>query len=708
MPSIIPGFEYDIFISYRHKDNQYDRWISEFVDNLKKEIAATFKEELSIYFDENAHDGLLETQHVDKSLMGKLKCLIFIPILSQTYCDPNSFAWKNEFCVFKKLAEEDSFGLYIRLPNGNVDSRILPITIHELDSLDNQMLDKELGGILRSVSFIYRTPGVNRPLRAHEDEPKENLNHIFYRDQINKVANTIKRTIAGIRMKSPAGEKILLESPHHPADKPTYFRWKKIALLAAAIVIMVAGGLYYFQSHPLQNHEPAMDRSIAVLPFADMSPARDQEYFSDGLSEELLNLLAKVPDLKVISRTSSFFFKGKNEDVRVIGEKLGVEHLLDGSVRKSGSAIRITVQLIKASNGAHLWSETYDGNMDDIFKVQDKIAKAVVSRFRITLSGANRKMNVAGNTESYNLCLQGNYIFAKRGTANMAKAIGLYRQALLLDSSNARAWSSLSIAYSTQANNELIDPVEGFKMARHAAEKAISLDDALAGGHAALAWIKATHDWDWSGADAEYQEALALDPANVGLINGMATLATTLGRFEEAVHLYEKAIELDPLRVAARINLGVALIFANKPGEAIAPMKKALELNAELPIVHRQLGLCYLLLKKPAEAFEEMLKEPEEDWKTQGLELINFRMGKKKEADALLKEFIKKFQNVSAFQIAEMYADRQEADEAFKWLGVAYTQRDGGLTNLLSNPWLKNIEQDTRYKPFVKKMKLPV
>jgi TolB-like protein/Tfp pilus assembly protein PilF len=705
MPSIIPGFEYDIFISYRHKDNKYDGWISEFVNNLKKEIAATFKEELSIYFDENPQDGLLETQHVDKSLEGKLKCLIFIPILSQTYCDPNSFAWKNEFCAFRKLADEDAFGLYIRLPNGNVDSRILPVTIHELDLLDNQMLDKELGGMLRSVSFIYRTPGVNRPLRAHEDEPKENLNHIFYRDQINKVANTIKRTIAGMRMKGP-GEKIM-GSPFQPVNKPTHANRKKIAIPAALILIILAVGLYYFQSRHAGNDNAVMDRSIAVLPFADMSSGKDQEYFSDGLSEELLNLLAKVPDLKVISRTSSFFFKGKNEDVRVIGEKLGVAHLLEGSVRKSGNAIRITVQLIKVNNGAHIWSETYDRTMDDIFKVQDEIAKEVVHHFKITLSGSPTKANVA-DTESYNLYLQGNFIFAKRGVANIAKAIQLYQQALSIDSTNARAWASLSIAYSTEANNELIDPDKGFKIARQAAEKAISLDNDLVGGHAALAWIKTTHDWDWSGAEAEYQKALSLDPANVGLINGMATLATTLGKVTEAIHLHEKAIELDPLRVAARVNLGVALMFANQPREAIVSLKKALDLNSGLPIVHRQLGLCYLLLNEQAAAVKEMLNEPEEDWKMQGLAIIYFRMGKKKEADSLLKEFIKKFQNISAFQIAEMYADRNESDEAFKWLELAYTQRDGGLINLLGNPWLTKIERDTRYTPFVKKMKLPV
>ena len=214
MPSILPTFEYDIFISYRHKDNKYDGWVTEFINNLKKEIEATFKEDVSIYFDSNPHDGLLETHNVDKSLESKLKCLIFIPILSQTYCDPNSFAWKQEFCVFNKMAIGGaplssgegqgvrSFGRDIKLSNGNVASRILPIKIHDLDAEDKAAIENEIGGVLRAIEFIYKEPGVNRPLLA-SDSLDKNLNKTIYRNQVNKVANAIKEIISALKNPVP-------------------------------------------------------------------------------------------------------------------------------------------------------------------------------------------------------------------------------------------------------------------------------------------------------------------------------------------------------------------------------------------------------------------------------------------------------------------------------------------------------------------------
>ena len=194
MASIIPGYEYDIFISYRQKDNKYDGWVTEFVDNLKRELDATFKEDVSIYFDENPSDGLLEIHNVDKSLEVKLKSLIFIPVISQTYCDPKSFAWQNEFVAFNRLAAGDQLGRDIKLASGNVCSRIIPVRIHDLDPSDTELIEKETGGRLRSIDFIYSASGVNRPLTP-SDNPDKNLNKTFYRDQINKVANTVKEII---------------------------------------------------------------------------------------------------------------------------------------------------------------------------------------------------------------------------------------------------------------------------------------------------------------------------------------------------------------------------------------------------------------------------------------------------------------------------------------------------------------------------------
>jgi hypothetical protein len=195
MASILPGYEYDIFISYRQKDNKYDGWVTEFVDNLKKELEATFKEAVSVYFDINPHDGLLETHDVDDSLKEKLKCLIFIPVISRTYCDQKCFAWEHEFKAFIEQSSLDQFGLKIKLPNSNVANRVLPIRIHELDTNDLNICESLLGGALRGVDFVYKSAGVNRPLRANEDHPQDNLNKTYYRDQINKVANAINEII---------------------------------------------------------------------------------------------------------------------------------------------------------------------------------------------------------------------------------------------------------------------------------------------------------------------------------------------------------------------------------------------------------------------------------------------------------------------------------------------------------------------------------
>jgi Tfp pilus assembly protein PilF len=199
MASIIPGYEYDIFVSYRQKDNKYDYWVTEFVDHLKRELGATIKDEVSVYFDINPRDGLLETHDVDASLKEKLKCLVFIPVISRTYCDPKSFAWEHEFKAFIEQASMDQFGLKIQLPGGNVASRVLPIRIHETDISDNKLCETVLGGAMRGVDFIYKSPGVNRPLRAHEDHPQDNLNRIYYRDQINKAANAINEIIDSIK-----------------------------------------------------------------------------------------------------------------------------------------------------------------------------------------------------------------------------------------------------------------------------------------------------------------------------------------------------------------------------------------------------------------------------------------------------------------------------------------------------------------------------
>lgn len=387
MPSILPNFEYDIFISYRHNDNR-SGWVTEFVKALQEELASTIKDPVSVYFDTNPHDGLLETHSVDKSLENKLKCLIFIPILSQTYCDPKSFAWQHEFVAFNKMAKGDPLGRDIKLSNGNVTSRILPIKIHDLDTEDKAVIENEIGAVLRAIEFIYKEAGVNRPLRLNEDNPNKNQNQTAYRNQVNKVANAIKDLIVG--MKNPgAGVKESKKTDLAPVSPS--FR-KKTALIASVLIILgIAFAWFYYRAGWGETLASTQSKSIAVLPFENMNHDPDQDYFSSGMSEDILNHLVKIADLRVKSRTSTLQYKGTTKTAYQIGEELNVANIVEGSVRRVGDQVRIVVQLIDTQNDVHLWSETYDRDFKDVLSLQSEIAIEIARALRAQLSDSEKE-----------------------------------------------------------------------------------------------------------------------------------------------------------------------------------------------------------------------------------------------------------------------------------------------------------------------------
>ena len=449
--------------------------------------------------------------------------------------------------------------------------------------------------------------------------------------------------------------------------------------------------------------------SIAVLPFADMSQARDQEYFSDGLSEELLDVLTKIPQLRVIGRTSSFQFKGINEDLRVIAGKLGVDHLLEGSVRKEGNRVRITAQLIRASDGSHLWSDTYDRTVDDIFRVQDEIADAVAQAMQVTLlAGTLPPRRIPASSEAHNLYLEGKYFFQRRTKEDYEKAIVSFERALAADRSFAPAWAGLAWVYAHQAGLGLIPAESGSKQARDAAQRALGLDAKLVEAHTAMVYILIGYEWDWTGAEAELQQVLALDPGNASALYSAALLARTLGRFDEAISLYQQAMARDPLSTGVHNNLGLALYYAGRLPEAEAALRKLLELRPGVAVGHAHLSKVLLARGQPEAALAAIEKEPSEAWRMIGLPLAYHALGRKAESDAALRELTEKFADDWAYQIAEVHAFRGEIDEAFAWLDRAYAQRDGGLSEMKGDPLLKNIEGDPRYNAFLRKLKLPV
>src|SRR4030042_771716 len=378
MSSIIEGYNYDIFISYRQKDNKYEGWVTEFVNNLNKELEATFKEDISIYFDENPHDGLLETHNVDKSLEDKLKCLIFIPIISQTYCDLKSYAWQHEFCAFNKLTREDRFGRDIKLTSGNVASRILPVKIHDLDPEDTELLETELGGVLRSIEFIYKSAGVNRPLRANEDHPQDNLNKTYYRDQINKVANAVKEIITSLKKQSQNPEEAVKKDLKDKSGNKKDLRTKLIIGSVTALALIILCILFIPK---LIKPKEQLEKSIAVLPFRNDSPDEQYTYFIDGIMDEILTNLQSIKDIRVLSRTSVEQYRDqKTKSIPEIAKELGVNYIVEGSGQLAGNLFRLRVQLIMAATDKHLWAKPFEQEnpeAQDYFKIQSQIAQAI-------------------------------------------------------------------------------------------------------------------------------------------------------------------------------------------------------------------------------------------------------------------------------------------------------------------------------------------
>jgi serine/threonine protein kinase len=483
------------------------------------------------------------------------------------------------------------------------------------------------------------------------------------------------------------------------------------ALLFLFALAAVVAGLWYRSASRAREGQASTQSStpaIAVLPFRNLSDDPENEYFSDGLSEELLNVLAQNRGLRVAARSSSFQFKGKNEELKEIGKQLRVSTILEGSVRKSGNRVRISTQLVNVADGFQLWSESYDRELNDIFAVQDDIARSVGEALKVKLLGEKRSSSKSANAEAYNAYLQGRYFTDRRSQEDLKKASQYYEQALKIDARYAPARVGLAVVSYRQAGWGYVQVDEGYRKAREEVEKALELDPKLAEAHAALGWIKSHYDWDWAGADASYKRAMELEPGNANVVRQAAGLAATLGRFEEAIALDHRAADLDPLSVTVHYYAGIHAYYAGKLTDAEAAFRKALDLNPEYPAARASLSVVYLLKSQPETALAELQREPEPFWHLYGLALAYHAAGKKNEADASLAELIKKYQEVGAIQIGELHAYRGEIDSAFEWLERAYKQRDGGLSEIKGDPLLKNLEKDPRWFAFLKKMKLPI
>ena len=405
----------------------------------------------------------------------------------------------------------------------------------------------------------------------------------------------------------------------------------KLAVVAAVAILLGLAGIFLRTRTKPPSDIVRISPSVAVLPFADMSPEKNQEYFSDGLSEELMNSLAQIQGLKVTGRTSSFQFKGKNEDLRLIGEKLNVATVLEGSVRKQGNRVRITAELVKAADGFHLWSQTYDRDLVDVFAVQEEIASSVAGSLQVALLEQRKSSARATNPDAYAAYLEGRYF----ALLNTQEAVHYYKRAIELDPKYAPAWAELASARAVQAGALGTIPLrEGYEEAKAEAERAVSLDPDLARGYTSRGGIKMVWDWDWSGADADFQRALALEPGNSAVVGAASAHAARLGRWDQALRLARKRVELDPFWAGPYSNLGFVAWRAGRLDEAEAALKKALELRPQAHYQHMFMSRVYLAKGRPQEALAQAEQEKRPACRFQGLSLVYHALGQKRESDA--------------------------------------------------------------------------
>jgi TolB-like protein/DNA-binding winged helix-turn-helix (wHTH) protein len=452
----------------------------------------------------------------------------------------------------------------------------------------------------------------------------------------------------------------------------------------------------------------ASEHSVAVLPFADMSEKKDLEYFGDGMAEEIIDLLDKIPELKVIARTSSFQFKGRTEDLRDIGTKLGVGYVLEGSVRKAGDQIRVTAQLINSRDGTHLWSETYDRDLSDVLKMQDEIAVKVARALQIEVHARDyfASRPALRNTEAYTLHLRAIHALNRYDRQGFEQEVSDERQALDLDPKFAEAAGTLAGAYQYGGQVGYLTRDVAFENARDAADLALKLNPKLVGVHTLLSSIDDVYRWDWAAADREINLARALAPNDPAVVGASMRHSVILGRWDEALMLVNALQELDPLNSDSYYWLSLIQLRRGQLPEAEAAVRRTLEITPMYRGGQYHLGLILLARHQPQEALAEMRKEPFDAARLAGSAMAYSALGAKGDSDTALAQILERYSSIP-FGIALVYAFRGEADEAFKWLDRAYDQKDSLLYRIKLSPEFDRIHADPRYAAFLKKMNLP-
>jgi len=447
--------------------------------------------------------------------------------------------------------------------------------------------------------------------------------------------------------------------------------------------------------------------SIAVLPFINMSSDPEQEYFSDGITEEVLNLLVKIPELKVTSRTSVFSFKGQKVDIPTVAEKLGVAHILEGSVRKAGDRVRITAQLIEVRNDVHLWSETYERKLDDIFAIQDEIANEVVKALQIQLLG-EAPLATSTNSEAYNLYLRGKHFATLDTLEGLELSIKAYQESIVLDADFAPTWAGLSDVLRYQAWYGVTDLQEAMEASRRAAMRALEIDNTLAEAWQSLAVIQFRYDWDWSNAEVSTRTALKYGPNNAPVLRFATWVALSLGETERALSLAQLAVDLDPLDYSGLMNLGTTNWALGQLEEEERIYRRILELYPDSTSHSVKSWLAATLTRqgKPEEGLQYLDFDSENRWQRAMSAIVLHSLGRHEEERPIRQTMIDAYSEDWAFGIVLAYAWHGDLDKAFEWLDIAFEQKDGFMTQLIFNPWLANLHDDPRWEPILEKMGL--
>lgn len=701
MPSVIPGYEYDIFISYRQNDNRHDGWVTEFVDHLRAELEATFKEEISVYFDLNPHDGLLDSHDVDESLKIKLRCLIFIPVISRTYCDPRSFAWEHEFRAFiRQAAAAESPGLKVTLHSGNVASRILPVRIHELDPEDRELVERETGGVLRAIDFIYREPGVNRPLTPVDDEHK-NQYGTRYRNQINKTANAVKEIISSLQSdQTPAiKEKHGLKEPWEEGgttghdsirDSRKANSFRRVLFSILAILAAVAFTYFLIRFSGIgPGSGKQNEKSIAVLPFENIGADEDNLWLGDALTEEVISQLCKINDLKVRPRTSVMKFRGTTRSIPDLGRELDVNFIIGGSYQIFDEIVRITVKLINVRKDEQLWSNVFEGSWNEMHSMQTDIAIRTASTLQAVLTPEEKariRKDPTGSAGAYKNYLTANvlsenalyYLLSGNkfvDSISFIEAISMYDLAIKEDPEFALAYARRAIARSWGYHAGQLDPSHLEKCKTDAA-RSLELDKDLAEAWVALGFYNYYCIGDNYEALTSFSRAAVLAPSGYQPLFYMAMVYRRMGDWIRSQDLIRKVIAEEPQDALVLINIGTSYACMHSFDTAIAFFQKASEVMPDWS------GPCTSLL----ETF--IMKDGNTVKAREVLDTVISRTGEKQQYYQVLLDVYDRRYNEASHKV------EASTDEDFEFPGLRYLL-SGLVYSLMDNEQLTKSYYDS-------------